>query len=73
MTEQERTDDFVRLVGGVRKADRLQWIWNTSYPYGTEYDRVFKTGFYKTKEDVFRSRARKEGFSEGQINAFLSL
>jgi len=52
MTEQEKTDAFVCLVGGYRRADRLMWIWNNSYPSGTEYDRLFYPKRFKTREDV---------------------
>lgn len=73
MDEQEANDEFIGLVGGVRKADRLQQIWNSSYPHGTEYDKVFHRESYKSKEEVFRERALREGYTKRQIEAFLNL
>jgi len=73
MTEQEKTDAFVCLVGGVQRADRLMWIWNNSYSQGTEYDRLFYPRRHKTREEVFKLRAKKERFSEDEISAFLVL
>lgn len=60
--EQEANDRFVRLVGGVRKADRLQQIWRNSYP-----------SYRKSREEVFREEAKREGFSDRAIEAFLKL
>jgi hypothetical protein len=62
MDEQEANDKFVRMVGGVKKADRLQQIWNMSYPHHK-----------KTREEDFRERAKGEGFTDKQIEAFLKL
>lgn len=73
MTEQEKNDAFVCLVGGIRRADRLMWIWNNSYPHGTEYDRLFYPRRHKTRKQDFKSRAKKEGFSGDEISAFLAL
>jgi len=62
LDEQELNDRFVRLCGGVRKADRLQAIWSFSYP---------RHG--KSREETFRETAKSEGFTERQIKAFLNL
>jgi len=66
--EQAENDKFVRMVHGVRRADRLQEIWNMSYPKGN-------CGMMKgqTKEEVFREHAKAEGFTDKQIDAFLAL
>ena len=69
--EQEANDRFVRLVGGVRKADRLQQIWNSSFPHGMEYDKL--QGRYISREQDFRNKAKREGFSDRAIEAFLKL
>ena len=61
-TEQELNDKFVRMVHGVKRADRLQQIWNMSYPH-----------YNKTKEQEFRDRAKEEGFTDKQIDFFLKL
>jgi hypothetical protein len=62
MDEQEANNRFVRLVGGVKRADRLQQIWSMSYP-----------GYKKSREEDFRERAKAEGFTDKQIEAFLKL
>jgi hypothetical protein len=62
ITEQEKQDHFIRIVGGIKKADRLQQIWNQSYPH------------YKiSRGEDFRARAKAEGFTDKQIDAFLQL
>lgn len=70
-TEQEKQDRFTELVGGTQKADRLQAIWNNSYPHGTEYDKL--RGTYISKEEDFRKKAKGEGYTEQEIKAFLAL
>jgi len=72
MDEQEKQDAFVETVG-VSKADRLDYLWRDSYKNGTEYDRVFNTGRYQTKEQVFVIKAKREGFTVKEISLFLSL
>lgn len=62
MDEQEANNRFVRLVGGIKRADRLQQIWNNSFPQ-----------FNMTKQEVFREKAKSEGFTDLQIDAFLRL
>jgi hypothetical protein len=55
ITEQEKQDHFIRIVGGIKKADRLQQIWNQSYPH------------YKiSRGEDFRARAKAEGFAENR-------
>lgn len=55
--EQAETDAFERLVGGQTKGFRLMRIWGALYP----------------KEQVFRSFAKGEGYTDEQIDAFLHL
>lgn len=62
MDEQEANDRFVKMVCGVKRADRLQQIWRMSFPQ-----------FNITREDVFRQGAKSEGFTDKQIDAFLKL
>ena len=62
VTEQEANDRFVRMVHGIKRADRLQQIWNMSYP-----------AYRMSKEQVFRKNAEAEGFTDKQLDAFLSL
>jgi len=62
LTEQELNDKFVRMVHGIKRADRLQQIWNMSFPY-----------YKKTREEEFRERAKAEGYTDKQIDFFLKL
>jgi hypothetical protein len=72
-TEAEKHEAFEDAVGGVSKAEQMQRLWNDSYPCGTKYDKTFKTGFYRSKEQVFWIKAKREGFTQEQIDMFLSL
>jgi hypothetical protein len=60
--EQAENDAFVRMVHGVKRADRIQQIWNNSFPQ-----------FGKSREEVFRENAKREGFTDLQVNRFLDL
>ena len=71
--EQAENDKFVDMVGGTAKADRMMQIMNNSYPVGTQYDKLMKNGQHKTKEQVFAIKAKRAGFTNKQIQAFLSL
>lgn len=66
MNEQQRTDEFEALCGGVEKAQRVMSLWNSCYPMATYYG-------VKSKEAVFLARAKREGYSNEIINAFLAL
>lgn len=70
MTIDEETlqEEFISAVGGVKKADRLQYIWNISFPHGTS--NMFRP---ITKEDDFRTRAKYEGYTDKQVDLFLRL
>ena len=72
-TEQQKTDEFENLCGSIAKAQRLQYLWNNSYPCGTLYDMNFNTGRYHSRTEVFRAKAEAEGFTYEQITMFLSL
>jgi hypothetical protein len=71
MDEQERTDAFVALAGGRANADRIDRVWKESWPHGTALDRLYGTAL--SKEEVFRLKAKREGFSAKVIDAFLAL
>lgn len=72
MNDEQRTQDaFVDYVGGTAKAEQLSRIWQNSWPSGTNYDRLMGRG--GTKEDVFRAKAKREGFTDEDVDAFLSL
>ena len=68
MTEQEQTDAFEALCGGQHKADRLFRIYQGSYPMHTH-----QLGVTRAKADVFRRKARREGFTAKQAQALLNL
>jgi hypothetical protein len=70
--EQAENDAFVRLVGGIKRADRIQQIWRDSYPEGFG-GKGLGMNRGKPKEEVFRENAKKEGFTDQQINRFLDL
>jgi len=70
-TEQERQDDFVNLVGGIPRADRLSRISQDSYPMPSW---TCDLGHHKvSREEVFRIKAKRSGFSDKEINSFLAL
>ena len=64
---------FENACGGVKRAERLMHLCNESYPRGTKYDKTFKTGFYRSKEQIFAIKAKREGFTQEQIDMFLAL
>ena len=71
MREQEKQDNFLEMVGR-DKAEKLQRIWDRTYPafcsipYGEGYPKQH------TKEEVFMESAKKE-FTAKEIELFLSL
>ena len=64
--EQSRQDQFVRLVGGRRKADELFRILKASYPHQGAFERL-------TRDEVFVLKGTSAGFSREQCQALLSL
>jgi len=64
------TDQFIAKHGSQR-GDRLQGVWNNSFPNGTEHDKLF--GRHQTKEQNFINRAKSYHFTEIEINDFLSI
>ena len=69
--EKATQDAFIDFVGGTAKADRLQLLNMNSYPMGTALDRLNGRG--KTKEQVFRRKAKNAGYTDRQVTAFLML
>ncbi len=70
-TEMERQDEFVQLVGGMARADRLSRISQDSYPMPSW---SCERGHHKiSREEVFRNKAKREGFNDKEINCFLAL
>jgi hypothetical protein len=62
-------DQFEKLVGGRVRADRLARIWSQSYP-GV---RISTFRDPPTREEVFRKKARRDGFTDREIDAYLEL
>jgi len=67
--EKATHEAFVAFVGGTDRADRLQRIWSNSYP------GIRTSAFAKpvTRTDVFRRKAKADGFTDSEIDALLSL
>jgi hypothetical protein len=65
-------DDEQRFVKkyGKTKADRMQRVWQNSYPTSIYGGTVPKR---LDKKEVFAINAKKEGFSRAMIEAFLKL
>lgn len=67
--EQAENDAFEQLCGGHVRAFRLLHLWQDTYatpwPPGHMY--------YKTKEQVFRAKAKRDGFTDEQVEAFFHL
>jgi hypothetical protein len=65
-------DDEQRFLKkfGKSKCDRLQRVWDNSYPTSIWGGTVPKR---LDKKDVFAINAKKEGFSKAMIEAFLKL
>ena len=60
-------EQMVDIVGGTKKADRLSYLYNNSYPIDMGWRNK------KTKGEVFRSKAKREGFTDNQVDAFLQI
>ena len=69
--EQAMTDNFEELCGGVTKAQRLFFLWKHSDATGTKFDMLYGVGL--TKSQVFERHAKREGFTDKQIDAFYNL
>jgi len=69
--EQAMTDKFEELCGGVKKAQRLLYLWQNSYPVGDKLDMLYGRGL--TKAQVFERAAKREGFTDEQIDYFYNL
>lgn len=67
--ERATQDAFVEYVGGPGQADQLSRIYQNSYPHGAND----MDPYYKTKDQVFRIRALRDGFTDEDVDAFFSL
>jgi len=74
MTEQEQHSRFEKMCGGPTNAFHLLHIWQGIYDNRTKLDAMM-TGVskHKHKENKFRNRAKRENYTDSQINCFLSL
>ena len=71
MTERERQDAFVDLMGGSYRADRLDSICKNSYPGIRKPWATFEPP--PSKEEMFKKKAKQEGFTDLEIDTFLNL
>ena len=70
-SEMERQQEFEDLVGGWQRAERLAKIYQNSYPMPSW---SVKLGHHQIpKLEVFRNKAKREGFNTKEISAFLNL
>lgn len=68
--EQDATEQLEAIVGSPEKCFMLMRMYGESnIPYGTVYDRLM--GKISDTKTIFRSKAKKNGFSDKQIDAFL--
>lgn len=65
--EQATHDAFIEFVGGHNRAEQLSRISKNSYPMPAAYGKQISA------LDVFRKRAARDGFSQQEIEAFISL
>lgn len=70
-TEIEKQEEFIKAVGGKKNADRLNRVWTNSYPRFCSLNGEYPA--HHTGEEIFRSRAKLEGFTDKMINLFLML
>jgi hypothetical protein len=71
-SSQDDHDEFGEALG-IKRAERLMRIYQDSYPQGTQYDKTMRTGHYKSTSDVFKIRAKREGYTDKEINWLLRL
>ena len=67
--ERATQEAFVDFVGGWKRAEQLERIWKNTWssphPVGTMY--------WKPKSKIFADKAKREGFTEEEICAFMTL
>jgi len=66
--EQQAHNDFEQLVGSRQRAERLFNLYKRSYPSPS----VISTEV-TSRELVFRKKAKREGFTDTEIDALLNL
>ncbi len=68
ISEQGRNDRFVDIVGGRQRAEQLSRIYQNSYPMPGHCIAPAKS-----KTEVFMMKAKRERFTQKEINAFMAL
>jgi len=71
LTEQERQDQFVGVIGGFQKAEALDRIWKNTYPRYCSLNDEFPKNH--TKQEIFVAKALEAGFKKNHIQMFLEL
>lgn len=56
---------------GHNRADKIAYLWDLTYDHRSNLDRLYGRG--STKTEKFTRRAEAEGFTAGEIRAFLTL
>lgn len=69
--ETQAAHDIFGQLLGVSRAEQLLHLYRETYDHRTEYDRLMGKGISKTEK--FRKRARRDGYSDDEIEAFLLL
>ena len=63
--------DYFGTALGVSRAERLSYLWRETYDNRSAYDKLMGQG--STKEEKFRRWAGRAGYTDDEINAYLSL
>ena len=70
----EEHEAFEQLCGGPTRAFQLLHCHSESMPHPSAYDLMMQGKTREqSKEESFRRRAKRQGFTEQEINAFLEL
>jgi len=72
LDERATHEAFEDYMGGATRAFRILWIYQNSYSTGNPISSGYYKN-YKSKEEVFKVKAAREGFDKNEIDAFLSL
>jgi len=70
MSEQERQEHFIENWGR-NKCDELYRLWKNTYPKYCSLNDEYPE--QHTKEEVFESKAKEQGFSKAMVKEFYSL
>ena len=56
---------------GSQRADRIEYLWKSTYDNRSAYDKMMGRG--RSKDEVFCAKAKREGFTDEEIDAFYAL